>query len=149
MTMASRPSLGLTGALTGEDFLAQVIRQPQASIFITGKIWNFFAGQMPSPELNQALAHTLTTSGNYFKPFLRVMFRSEEFYSDSIIRNDVKSPVQWLVGSVRMLQCQLPPPVISSAILRGLGQDLFAPPNVKGWDGGMSWITTQHLACLI
>ncbi len=48
--------LGLTGNLNGEDFLAQVARQPQASRFITAKIWNFFAGQMPSPDLNQALA---------------------------------------------------------------------------------------------
>ncbi|HEY3760504.1 MAG TPA: DUF1800 domain-containing protein [Verrucomicrobiae bacterium] len=137
--------LGLTGQLTGEDFLAQVIRQPQATLFITAKIWNFFAGQMPSPELNQALANVLTDNGNVFKPFLRTMFRSEEFYSDSIVRNAVKSPVQWLVGSARMLQCQLPPPFISTAILRGLGQDLLAPPNVKGWDGGMSWITTNTL----
>jgi len=26
-----------------------------------------------------------------------------------------------------------------------LGQDLFAPPNVKGWDGGVTWITTNTL----
>lgn len=137
--------LGLTGNLNGEDFLAQVARQPQAPRFITAKIWNYFTGRMPSPELNQALADVLTANGNFFKPFLQVMFRSEEFYDDSIIRNEVKSPVQWLVGSVRMLQCQLPPPLISTAILRGLGQDLFAPPNVKGWDGGLSWITTNTL----
>ncbi len=44
-----------------------------------------------------------------------------------------------------MLECDLPPALISAAILRSLGQDLFAPPNVKGWDGGMSWITTNTL----
>ena len=73
------------------------------------------------------------------------MFSSEEFYSDSIIRNQVKSPVQWLVGTARMLQCDLPPGFISAAIIRSLGQDLFAPPNVKGWDGGITWITTNTL----
>jgi hypothetical protein len=26
-----------------------------------------------------------------------------------------------------------------------LGQDLFTPPNVKGWDGGVTWITTNTL----
>ena len=26
-----------------------------------------------------------------------------------------------------------------------MGQILFAPPNVKGWDGGKSWITTSTL----
>jgi uncharacterized protein (DUF1800 family) len=137
--------LGLTGNLNGDDFLAQIVRQPQSAKFITAKLWNFFAGQMPSPELNTALAETLSLNGNEFKPFLRVMFRSEEFYSDAVLRNAVKSPVQWLVGSVRMLQCSLPPPLIASAMLRSMGQDLFAPPNVKGWDGGLSWITTNTL----
>jgi len=137
--------LGLTGNLDGDDVMAQIVKQPQAAVFITGKLWNFFAGQMPSAELNNALAGAFIENARCFKPFLRVMFRSEEFYSDSIIRNQVKSPVQWLVGTARMLQCDLPPGFISAAILRTLGQDLFAPPNVKGWDGGITWITTNTL----
>ena len=30
-------------------------------------------------------------------------------------------------------------------MLRQLGQELFQPPNVKGWDGGIAWITTNNL----
>src|SRR5665213_1794517 len=100
---------------------------------------------MPDEKLNDALAAVLRANGNNFKPFLRVMFRSEEFYRDDIVRNEVKSPVQWLVGSVRMLECDLPPTIVSWGMLRQLGQDLFAPPNVKGWDGGLTWITTNTL----
>jgi uncharacterized protein (DUF1800 family) len=137
--------LGLTGNLTGEDVLAQIVKQPQSAKFITGKIWNFFAGQMPSADLNDALAAVFRSNGNNFKPFLRVMFTSEEFYSPDIVRNEVKSPTQWLVGTSRVLESELPPPLISTAMLRSLGQDLFAPPNVKGWDGGLSWITTNTL----
>ena len=29
--------------------------------------------------------------------------------------------------------------------LRLLGQELFNPPNVKGWDGGKAWISTSTL----
>jgi uncharacterized protein (DUF1800 family) len=137
--------LGLTGNLTGEDVLAQIVAQPHSAVFITGKIWNFFAGQMPSPELNDALAAAFRSNGNNFKPFLRVILTSEEFYSPDIVRNEVKSPTQWLVGTSRMLESELPPPLISMAMLRSLGQDLFNPPNVKGWDGGLSWITTNTL----
>ena len=137
--------LGLTGNLTGEDVMAQIVRQPQAAKFITAKLWNFFAGQMPSPQLNDALAAVFRANGDHFKPFLRVMFRSEEFYDKTLLRNQVKSPVQWLVGAVRALECDLPPALISAALIRGMGQDLFAPPNVKGWDGGLSWITTNTL----
>jgi uncharacterized protein (DUF1800 family) len=136
---------GKTGEFDGEDFLEMVVQQPQSARFITAKIWNFFAGEMPSEELTTALAEVFRKGDNHFKPVLRAMFMSQEFYAPNVIRNQVKSPVQWLVGSVRMLERPLPPPVICFSLTRNLGQDLFAPPNVKGWDGGLSWITTNNL----
>ncbi len=137
--------LGRTADLTGEEVLSLIVSQPQASRFITAKIWNFFAGEYPSEQLNTAFADLFRASGGHFKPLLTAMFHSEEFYADNIVRNQVKSPVQWLVGSVRVLERPLPPAFVSFAITRNLGQDLFAPPNVKGWDGGISWITTNNL----
>ena len=141
----SKTFLGRTGNLNGNDVMTQIVAQPEAARFITAKLWNYFAGQPPADGLNDALAAMFRGSGNNFKPFLRVMFRSEEFYDDAVIRNEVKSPAQWLVGSARMLECDLPPTSICEAVLRNLGQDLFAPPNVKGWDGGITWITTNTL----
>lgn len=137
--------LGKTGKLNGYDVLQQIVAQPQAARFITAKLWNFFAGQAPSPGLNDALASVFRKQGNQFKPLLRVMFRSEEFYDPALRRTQVKSPVQWLVGTVRVLEMDLPPAPVCTAILRQLGQELFAPPNVKGWDGGLNWITTNTL----
>lgn len=137
--------LGRAGNLTGEDVLEQIVAQPQAARFITARLWNFFAGEEPSGELNSALAAAFRKAGNEFKPVMRTMFLSEEFYRPTLIRNQVKSPVQWLVGTVRMLECELPAAPVSAALIRNLGQDLFAPPNVKGWDGGVAWITTNNL----
>ncbi|HNQ73853.1 MAG TPA: DUF1800 domain-containing protein [Verrucomicrobiota bacterium] len=137
--------LGRTGRLQGRDVLEQIVAQPQAARFITAKLWTFFAGQPPSEALLTALAASFRQHGNHFKPFLRVMLRSEEFYDPALIRTQVKSPVQWLAGTIRMLETELPPPQLSGILTRELGQDLFAPPNVKGWDGGLSWITTNTL----
>jgi uncharacterized protein (DUF1800 family) len=136
---------GRTGDFDGDDFIAMIIAQPQSAKFITAKLWNFFAGQEPSPAFNEAMGTNFRANGNNFKPFLRTLLRSEEFYAPDIVRNQVKSPVQWLVGSVRVLECDLPPTLISYGMLRQLGQELFAPPNVKGWDGGVTWITTNTL----
>jgi len=141
----SKTILGRTGNFDGDDFIQIIVEQPQAARFISAKLWNFFAGQMPSPALDGALGETLRANGNNFKPLLRTLFASEEFYAPEVMGNQVKSPVQWLVGSVRMLESELPPPVVSWGMLRQLGQDLFAPPNVKGWDGGVTWITTNTL----
>ncbi len=136
---------GQTGNFDGDDFIGMIVAQPQAARFITAKIWNFFAGQVPSEVLNADLAAVFRANGSNFKPLLRALFRSAAFYAPDIVRNQVKSPVQWLVNSVRVLECELPPPLVSWGMLRQLGQDLFAPPNVKGWDGGITWITTNSL----
>jgi uncharacterized protein (DUF1800 family) len=136
---------GKTGNFDGDDFLEMVVEQPQSARFITVKIWNFFASEMPADGLTAELAAIFRKGGNNFKQVLRAMFLSEEFYASSLIRNQVKSPVQWLVGTVRMLERELPPAMVCMSLTRNLGQDLFAPPNVKGWDGGLSWITTNNL----
>lgn len=136
---------GKKGDFDGEDVLKLIVAQPQAATFVTGKLWHYFAGEPPEESLNSALASLFRQQGNNFKPVLRAMFRSEEFYAPSLIRNQVKSPVQWLIGTVRMLECELPPALACWVLTRNLGQDLFAPPNVKGWDGGLTWITTNNL----
>ncbi len=141
----SKTIFGKTGNFDGEGFLELIVQQPQAPRFITAKIWRFFAGSEPDEKVAEGLARIFRENGSQFRPVLRAMFLSEEFYSSSIVRNQVKSPVQWLVGSVKMLERELPPPMICFGLTRNLGQELFAPPNVKGWDGGLSWITTNNL----
>ena len=91
------------------------------------------------------LADALRENRFEWKPVLKRMFLSRAFYGTRALRSQVKSPVQWLVGSARVLEAPLPGPDVCQMILRQLGQDLFAPPNVKGWDGGYAWITTNTL----
>ena len=76
---------------------------------------------------------------------METIFRSREFYAPAVIRSQVKSPVQWLVACTHQLQSPLPTQPMSLAMLLQLGQELFQPPNVKGWDGGIAWITTNTL----
>lgn len=141
----SKTILGKTGNFSGEDVLKIIVDLPQASRFISRKIWTFFANENPPEPLVAALAAGFRGSGNHFRPLLRAIFLSEEFYSPEVMRQQVKSPVQWLVSSVRMLERELPPAQVTASALRQLGQDLLVPPNVKGWDGGLSWITTNNL----
>ena len=57
----------------------------------------------------------------------------------------VKSPVQYLVEAGRTLAVSIPPGRTLINIYRQMGQLPFYPPNVKGWDGGKSWINTATL----
>src|SRR5262249_10785922 len=50
------------GTFDGEDFLEMIVAQPQTARFITAKLWNFFAAQMPSEEVVTALADVFRKS---------------------------------------------------------------------------------------
>jgi hypothetical protein len=79
-----------------------------------------------------------------FKPFLRTLLCSEYFYSPQVYRTQIKSPAQLVVGAARSLGVSVNEQALAGA-MRGLGQDLLTPPNVKGWDGGETWINTSTL----
>jgi len=57
----------------------------------------------------------------------------------------MSSPVEYIVGSLRALEMLDPPPstLLLAEWTTRMGQALFYPPNVFGWPGGRSWLTTR------
>jgi uncharacterized protein (DUF1800 family) len=137
--------LGKRGRFDGEDLVRLIVEQPQSARYLTAKLWTWFAGTRPSPEVNEALASAFRESDGNLKELLRLMFLSTAFYEPEYRQAQVKSPVIWLVAACRQLELPLPPPLLATRIIASLGQDLFLPPSVKGWDEGLSWISTGHL----
>ncbi len=136
---------GQTGNYDEKDLVRRITQQPASAVFISNKLWTFFAGTEPAPELGDALAAEFRRQQQRIGPFLEVVFRSEAFYAPNVRRQQIKSPVQLLVGACRQLERELPPAPVAFNSLRLLGQELFNPPNVKGWDGGIAWINTSTL----
>jgi uncharacterized protein (DUF1800 family) len=129
----------------GDQVIDVILQQPACATFMAHKLWTFFAYENPPAPVVASLAATMRTSNYEMRPVLRQMFASREFYSPQAIENQIKSPVQWLVQSTRTLDIELPPKLPLVGSLRQLGQTPFAPPSVKGWDGGKSWISTSTL----
>jgi uncharacterized protein (DUF1800 family) len=79
------------------------------------------------------------------RPVLSEIFSSKEFYSNAAMRNQIKSPVQYLIETTKLLAADPPVAPVAQNAMRQMGQILFAPPNVKGWDGGKAWVSTSTL----
>jgi uncharacterized protein (DUF1800 family) len=135
-----------TGPWTGDQIIDMILEQPQCAKFIVNKLWRFFAYEDADPALIDALAAKFRQAHYEIKPVLRTIFSSEEFYGDHAKNAIIKSPVQYLVQARRSLAVYAPEGRALVNIYRQLGQVPFYPPNVKGWDGGKSWINTGTLS---
>ena len=137
--------MGHSGALNGDNIIDILIWKPACAQFIGRKLWRFFVEDEPSQEIVDLVAGRLRAYNFKIRPVLREIFSSSEFYSQRVIQTQIKSPVQYIVQASKLLETELPAPIVAQNAMRQMGQILFAPPNVKGWDGGKEWISTSTL----
>ncbi|MEY2481088.1 MAG: hypothetical protein QOI04_2015 [Verrucomicrobiota bacterium] len=137
--------MGKTGGFNGDDIIDILAKHPACAEFIGRKLWRFFVEDESPKEIVDAVANRIRAHNFEMRPVLREIFSAKEFYAEHVLRAQIKSPVQFLVQTSKLLETQLPPPFIAQNAMRQMGQILFAPPNVKGWDGGKAWISTSTL----
>ncbi len=137
----SKTFMGKTGSFNGDDIIDIVLARPESAKFITTKLWRFFGYDNPEPALVDRLVAVYTKSNYSIKELLRAIFLAPEFLSDKAYRALVKSPVEYTVGMIKSLGTNNIDLNVSRAAA-GMGQVLFNPPTVKGWDGGLTWINS-------
>jgi uncharacterized protein (DUF1800 family) len=148
--------LGETGNFNGEDVIAIICKQPATAGFVARHLYHYFvADELPVPQwphfppLNPEAIKVMTDayfeSGYSIKAMLRALFLSDSFKSEEAWNARVKSPIELVVGTLRLAGGYDGPTgdvyghIASSGYM---GQEIFAPPSVEGWMGGADWIST-------
>jgi uncharacterized protein (DUF1800 family) len=138
--------MGRTGNFDGDDVIRIIFEHPQMPRYITSKMWGWFAYDNPEKEVVEGLAQVFKDERWELRPVLRTILTSKAFYDKKAIGSQIKSPVQLVVGTTRMLGVEMPRArSIVGGGLRQMGQVPMEPPNVKGWPGGRLWISTSTL----
>ena len=138
--------LGKTSKFPDAKAIDLVLQQPSAPRFIVGKLIRYFVFDepQPGPELIEPLAVELREHDWDIAHVIRRILGSQLFFSDHAIARKVRSPVELAVGLMRSLEGSTNAQQLTDDLLN-LGQGLFYPPNVKGWDGGRTWINSSTL----
>jgi hypothetical protein len=138
--------LGQAGKWQWNDIVRICLEQKAAPGFIVRKLYRCLISETvpPTPDLIEPLALQFRQSDYDFGKLVATMLRSNLFFSPTVYRTSVKSPVEFAIGIVRALEGRIGTTALSLA-LQGLGQELFKPPSVKGWDGGATWLNGQTL----
>lgn len=140
--------LGKRGRFDGGDIIDILMAQPATPRFLATKLLKYFATPDPAEDVIAEATEVLDRGQLNIKWFLRELFQSIYFYSDACYRKQVASPIDFVVGTFRTFQVRQPARELLSH-LSALGQELLAPPNVKGWDGGKKWINSSTLAARV
>lgn len=142
---AEKVFFGRRGNFDGDDIIAIIMEHPACGPYIAGKLLEFFAYENPEPAVVQSLGALLKERRYELRPLLRTLLTSRAFYSDRAIGTQIKSPIQLVVGTVRILGVEMPGPRQLYQAMQQMGQVPFEPPNVRGWPGGRTWINTSTL----
>jgi uncharacterized protein (DUF1800 family) len=137
--------LGKAGNLDGAAVLDILLAHPRTAEFIVAKLWREFVSPNPDPAEVRRIGAIFRDSRYDIRSALRAMLNSDAFYDTRNHASLIKSPVDLVVGTLRQFQFttgDVQPLVVTVA---QLGQNLFAPPNVKGWPGGELWINSTTL----
>jgi len=144
--------LGSRGNFDGDDFAGIILSQRACSEYITDKLYAFFAGTPEEVDFDgRGSKATRKRMGAAFRDgysirkTLKRLFMSTHFYSPAVMNAKIKSPVVLTVGAIRSLG--VPHRDLRTLLdaMERMGQDIFYPPSVKGWDGGRAWINTSTL----
>ena len=137
--------LNRAGYLDGDQVLDILLAQPATAEFITRKLWREFV----SPDLDEPairrIADRFRNSRYDIKVALHGIFTSDAFYAKENRAVLVKSPIELVVGTLRQFEMKPGEALPFAVAAAGMGQNLFAPPNVKGWPGQETWINASTL----
>ena len=136
--------LGRKGVWQGEDVVRLCAGKPACAEFLVRKILRFFVLPDPQPAVVQALAEEFRRRRLEVAPLLETVFRSQLFFSEKAYRANIKSPVELAVGALLATGARVNLKALASR-LGQMGQRLYHPPTVKGWDGGRAWINSATL----
>jgi uncharacterized protein (DUF1800 family) len=136
--------LGAKGKFNGEDICNALACKPETAKFISRKMIRFFSHDDPDEATVERIAEVYMASNGNLRSVMKAVLIDKSFIGDKSYHCKIKSPVEMVIGTLKTLQVQKLDGDLA-ALMSRMGQNLFEPPNVKGWDGGLTWIASDTL----
>ncbi len=135
---------GHTGAWKWDDVLRLCLEHPAHPAFLVTKVWDFFV-PTPIPEATRRrLTAAYVRSGRRIAPLVRRILEQPELYADLHRPSQVKWPAVYVAGQLRQAGAPVRSPNWHHH-LASMGQTLFHPPSVAGWDWNEQWLSSNAM----
>ncbi len=146
----SKKVLGTTyngeGYNEGVQLLKTLANHKSTATFISKKLATRFVSDNPSVSLVNKMAATfLKTKGN-IKEVILTMVEAKEFWQKEALREKTKSPIEYVISSLRLINADITQPFQISNWVTKMGQQLYYYQAPTGFpDKAQYWINTGSL----
>ncbi len=132
--------LGQKGNFDDQDVVQIALKQPAASQLVVRRLYRWLISETKQPDekMIAPLAESFARDHDIAR-LLGTILRSNLFYSPAAYRQRIKSPVDYALGIVRGLEATVATIPLGRHLAQ-LGQSLYDPPTIDGWQGGRYWI---------
>jgi len=132
-----------TGKFKANDIVDIIFEQNAAPYFITRKILKWFIYDNPPEALVTYYGDYLRKVDYEMEPFLLKVFTEE--FSKPTAGSKIKDPLVFTLHLMDELNITNQNNKVTAVFIGNQGMDLYNQINVKGWDGGRAWLSTQLL----
>ena len=141
-TIASRAAAD--GMQDGIELIHALANHPETARRLARKLWGFFVSELEAPDLAfvEAVAAVYLQNNTEMKPVIRYILGSSWFLDPGRLYARYSWPVEFVVRSIREVGWKGFSVDTARTPLTNMGQSLFEPPDVAGWDLGQAWFST-------
>lgn len=147
---------GETANYKGEDIITIICNRRATPRFLVKKIFEFFVRPLTDSQSDKQIiekfADVYVANDHQLKPLFRAIFISEEMFSPEARAGIVKSPVEFIINSIRAFAPNsqehlrlLAQDLVIFTTLFQMGMHLYRPPDVSGWQLNLGWINTSTM----
>jgi uncharacterized protein (DUF1800 family) len=135
------------GMQDGIDFINGLAAHPNTARYLAAKLYRFFVtdfGAVNVTFVNRIASVYLQSNGD-MKAVMREVLLSPEFWDESAYFARYSWPVEYVTRAFKDVGWTGFSVNDALTPLSNMGQILFEPPDVSGWDAGQTWFSTSAM----
>ena len=135
------------GLQDGIDLLSALARHPNTARRMAARLWNFFVSEQdpPDPDFVNTVATIWVQNDTNLKPVMRYVLDSPYFNDPAVRYTRYSWPAEFVARAIKETGWNGFSVDAARTPLTSMGQTLFEPPDVNGWELGQGWFSTGSM----
>jgi uncharacterized protein (DUF1800 family) len=130
------------GMNEGLEVLHILATSPATAHFVSAKLAVRFVSDTPPPAMVDRMSATFLKTDGDIKAVLTTMFRSPEFWSPTVYRAKVKTPIEFMVSALRASDAEVKNPLPLVQAMERLGMPIYGMQTPNGY----SWMSSEWVS---